>query len=606
MRQAPLTVVLAVVLAFGQGGSAVSQAGGSKSLAQDQARIRERVAGVEQRLLEMARLLEAERPEKAEQLRNALTVSRERFIVSRMENVRGLLDSGRYSEAARVQAKLVEDLGALAEALSAEQWAGELERLRDAEHRLAKLRQEQLAAAERTPGLSGAESFRDASEDQRAMRRQAQKLLGELRGGPAAERLYDAVTRMSAAQDALSAEAPEEAAEAQRGAGDHLAAALAAVRGAIARLEAQHRARLRRKVREMLEQVLEAQRAIRKQTELADRHATEADRASRARALRVADLARRQEELAGDLHGALNVLESDRTTVALPAALRHIRADIRTCADLLRARNTGPVVRALQEQVELALAALVEVLRGIQALAATEPAESGMTEMEEPKGRGLVDVLGELRVARMLQATLLQRTASADRLAGADDRQRPSPGEEVNVLADRQAGISAMFDGLGELGVPGFQSAGGPAPAAGASMNAMSREAEALLRMGISGEQTQRLQRGIVGRLDALIALAQAQPAASRTAPGKGRQMPIERPGAATGAPQKPARESILPMVEWQYGRTRDVAEPGEAWLPELPAAELKKITDAFSTGRLPLRYRELLRLYNKRLAEER
>ncbi|MHC4591562.1 MAG: hypothetical protein ACYS8L_02575, partial [Planctomycetota bacterium] len=416
MRQAPLTIALAVVLALAQVARAAGHAGGPESLAYDQGRIQERVAGVEQRLLEMARLLEAERPAKAAQLREALTVSRERFIVSRMGDVRGLLDGRRYSEAARVQAELLEDLAALAEALGAEQWAGELERLRDAEHRLARLRREQSASAARTPGLSGAASFRDAAEDQQAIRRRAQKLLGELRGGPAAERLYDAVTQMSAAEDALSAEAPGAAAEAQRGADRRLAAALDAVRAAIARLEAQRRAELRRKVREMLEQVLEAQRAIRRETELADQQATEAGRASRALELRVADLARRQGELAGDLDGALNVLAPDRTTVALPAALRHVRADIRASADLLRAGNTGPVVRALQEEVELALGALVEVLRGIQALAAPEPAETTMMKMEKPKGRRLVDVPGELKVARMLQATLLQRTARADRL----------------------------------------------------------------------------------------------------------------------------------------------------------------------------------------------
>ena len=42
-----------------------------------------------------------------------------------------------------------------------------------------------------------------------------------------------------------------------------------------------------------------------------------------------------------------------------------------------------------------------------------------------------------------------------------------------------------------------------------------------------------------------------------------------------------------------------------DAWLPELPAAEKQAVKDAVEAGRMPPRYRRLLRDYSKRLAEE-
>lgn len=137
------------------------------------------------------------------------------------------------------------------------------------------------------------------------------------------------------------------------------------------------------------------------------------------------------------------------------------------------------------------------------------------------------------------------------------------------------------------------------------ALRSAGEQAQALLQQGVTGERTQALQQEIVDGLDALIAAYRTQGGAVVPLPPKEGQPKVLQQSATTGVPQKPARESVLPVGEWQAGRTRPPEALAEAWTPKLPEAERKKIEDAFRTGRLPRRYEDLLREYNKRLAEE-
>lgn len=135
-------------------------------------------------------------------------------------------------------------------------------------------------------------------------------------------------------------------------------------------------------------------------------------------------------------------------------------------------------------------------------------------------------------------------------------------------------------------------------------LSAPMQEAEDLLRKGVTGQETQRVQQEIVNRLDALIAAGQRSRGFAVSVPGKEAEPKQLAPGGRTGAPDKPADESILSAGRWGYGLLREPAELEDAWMPELPSTERKVVADTFRTGRLPPRYRELLRQYNKRLAE--
>ena len=127
-------------------------------------------------------------------------------------------------------------------------------------------------------------------------------------------------------------------------------------------------------------------------------------------------------------------------------------------------------------------------------------------------------------------------------------------------------------------------------------------KAQGLLKEGQTGEAVRSLQGDVVAQLDALIAryrerqrpATQGQPEEAVSSSSKG--------GAQT--PLRPAQESAVPSGDWRHGLLPEAAPLPGAWAPRLPPTEQKKIADTFSTGRLPARYAELLREYNKRLAE--
>jgi hypothetical protein len=149
-----------------------------------------------------------------------------------------------------------------------------------------------------------------------------------------------------------------------------------------------------------------------------------------------------------------------------------------------------------------------------------------------------------------------------------------------------------------------------PSPASGGasplgSLKAESGRAAGLLAAGATDDEVRAVQRGVLEGLDALIAALEAQDAAAAAAAARAGQMPTPRPGSATGAPRKPAEESVAGGRRWATGRLGEEPAGGEAWLPGLPASERSKVADAFATGRLPARYRDALRDYNRRLAEE-
>lgn len=136
-------------------------------------------------------------------------------------------------------------------------------------------------------------------------------------------------------------------------------------------------------------------------------------------------------------------------------------------------------------------------------------------------------------------------------------------------------------------------------------LRSVSEQVQGLLQQGDTGAGTQALQQGIVNGLDALIAAYAEQGGVPVPMPAQKAGAKVLQEAATAGAPVKPARESVLPLGEWSFGRTRPPEAFAEAWQPRLPEAERKRISDAFRTGRLPGRYEDLLRQYNRRLAEE-
>lgn len=88
------------------------------ALAARQEFIRERIQRLENRMVELARLLAESEPEKAERLRNALEYAGKQRLRARSTDVARLLSSARLGEADRQQAELLSDLDQLRDLLS--------------------------------------------------------------------------------------------------------------------------------------------------------------------------------------------------------------------------------------------------------------------------------------------------------------------------------------------------------------------------------------------------------------------------------------------------------------------------------------------------------
>ncbi len=456
MRERPVILALVAALAL-----VPALASGIEPLALDQSRLKQRLSEVEQRMLEMAALLEPAQPQKAEQLRQAFKLSRDRLIVPRMEEIQSLLDRERYGEAVELQEQVLADLDRLAVSLSSVEWAGELSRLRHALERLEDVASRQAEAARRTEELSrltagSAEARLEAAQDQSGIRRDAAGLRADLGAAPGAEHLAGALGFMDEAGRALKDGADADALAAQLEAYGRLQAAQAALRSAIRRLDAQRRAEIRFKVRETLRQMHVEQQAILAETDRIDglrgdvaapaehRPAT----VPRAELLNIAALAKREQGLLDMVDQAMALVAEDATPLALPRALTAVREDIASCAGLLQAGRTGRFVRGLQEDIIATLADLIEALTSDKARQPLPPDRPPAGEKRERRPTVPVDVVAELKVIRAMQLSVSRQTARLDGLR----QEAPGLTDELSGgmrrAADRQGAVKRMVGDL--------------------------------------------------------------------------------------------------------------------------------------------------------------
>lgn len=459
VKQLVLVTLLVAVLAGAGPRPAAGQGADAAALGRRQSQVGERMSQVEQRLLELARFVEDTEPERAGQLRRALALSREGFVVARMAEVGHLLAAERYAEAASVERQVLQDLERVAAALSAQAWAAELARLRRAEGELSELVRRQTGALEAASRLlerlgMQAASAEDAAAatDQEAIRQAAEKLLAELGGGPGSDALGRGVRSMSAAQAALNAAARAGAVAEEASAAQQLQAALSAVRQAMADLSAARRAEVRARLIEVLAAVLSGQEGVRAETERMQESVSGVQAVSRAARLALAGLAARQEALMQGLDQALELAASDPAAVALPVLLRAARQDVAACADLLRSGVTGAAVQDVQREIEAEIRAAIEALRGQEGAPPVPPAPAG----QPPQARGArpaaeaVDAGTELKLLRAMQASTQRRTAALDARRNARGELPPSSAGALEALSVRQAEVTTTLGALDE------------------------------------------------------------------------------------------------------------------------------------------------------------
>lgn len=432
------------------------------ALAEEQARVRERLVRLEERMLRLARLLEEREPENAERLREGLEYSGRQQLRRRVEQLIALLREADYGQAEPLQAQVLADLERLHTLLLDD--GRDLDAQREMRERLAALRAgvqrliEQQAAlraeaqrlAEQEGGNDAGRAAEQAGQGYRELERAQRELARRLAELRAAGR--------DLPQDADAADAPLERAGSQmRQAADRLGErtarrataaqeqALAALQDALNRLSEMLR-QVRREEREetlaaleaRLRSVLSAQLEVRATVQQV---AARPVPLSRTDELRLEDAAARQGELAAQVARTRDLLLEEGTTVVVPALLAHLSADMQRARSRLAARELSADTGAL-------LDALVARLEELLAAVAQERARGGMPPGGTPAGgpgpAPLLPPSAELRLLRSEQVRINARThqtgPAGDAQAAAVLAELAARQHELAALARQVAG----------------------------------------------------------------------------------------------------------------------------------------------------------------------
>jgi hypothetical protein len=412
------------------------------ALQAEQNRLAERLWAVERRLSELSAAVED--PSHASTVSAALAFTRGSDLARDMAAGAELIAAGRYGAAAELQDAVLARLRHLESLLSPRPSAG-IDELRAMADRVARLSAEQVAVLQRTRPVAAHPGERlpdDLVARQAAVAGETRDLSVTALGSPASHELAAAAASAADAAAALAAGDLPTALSAQAVVIEQLDAAARALAAELARAERELGLAARKGLREALRAALAGQSAVRTDTETLLSGAPSApDRLSRADRVRALDLAERQDALLPHCDEAMALAQELTSTVFWPDAIRQLRQDVSSVADLLRAADLAAAA-SLQRDVEAVLDALIEALEpSVAAGDEEDPLTMRLAQTDPSRQRPLQDVrvAEELKVMRALQALLNERVARASRRPDeADPRQSAA-------LADSQAAISTGF-----------------------------------------------------------------------------------------------------------------------------------------------------------------
>ncbi len=301
--------------------------------------------------------------------------------------------------------------------------------------------------------------------EQDATGEQAEGLIEEMRRAeqadgaatPGQAAAAEARRSMAAASSELAAgraeQAVAEAAEAVEKLHQASEALSAAVAEAAARAQGEMLAQIGRKLRAMLG----AQRRINEEMAAihADRRGDAYDRAAQ---LQLRLLTDRQGDAAAEAQAVIDLLADDGTTTVFPAAMGEIRADMTTVQQRLSARQTGPLTRAIGDQI---VAGLTDLIAATQQPSSDgesgDRAESG-GEATDPT---LVPPLAELKILRLMQLQINSRTVALNKAMDTGELDPDAASRQHSLLGDRQLKVRTLTVELHAKAMPPTVEEGG-------------------------------------------------------------------------------------------------------------------------------------------------
>lgn len=411
-------------------------------LSVEQAQLQEKFARLESLAVRIAELVESDNPDRAQQLRDAIGKSRDLALRDRFEAIVTLLEQERYAAAQRDQGQLADNLETLLGLLLADPREARLEaerkQLKRAIQDVGKLIREQNALRSET---LDSEDPSGGVEPQNAIEKRAEGVeqsLDELikksdppagdgqtpqqsPGEPsdqgqaakqrAGQRLSDARSAMKKASGQMGEGDSQGAADSQTEAQRQLEETRAELEEALRQTREEEAMRTLTRLAARLRRVLSEQTEINRLTvEVQELHG---DAVSPQKRSASAGLAKRQDEAASIVDGALRLLSEEGSSVAFVEVLEQVREDMTSVSGRLMGSKCGSLTQAIEQDI---VDALDEAIAALDSQLA-EMANKDQQEQQQAGGGGgamqeppLVDQLAELRMIRSLQVRVLKRT----------------------------------------------------------------------------------------------------------------------------------------------------------------------------------------------------
>lgn len=224
---------------------------------------------------------------------------------------------------------------------------------------------------------------------------------------PGQRSVDEAVPHQEKAEQKLRDRKPADAAKEQQAALDKLREAREALEDVLQQLRREQQEERLAALETRFAAMLEKQIEINKKTNRLD--GVEREKWSRADQLELAEIAQSEDWIRDEAGKALKILEEDGTTIVVPQMVQQVFEDAGAVAQRLKAAETGPVVREMQETIVETLESLLATIRELQRQQ-EEAAAQGNQPGEESENPPLVPGSAELRLLKTLQLRLLKTT----------------------------------------------------------------------------------------------------------------------------------------------------------------------------------------------------
>ncbi len=424
----------------------------SPDLVERQRAVRERLARLENRMLELASLLARSEPEKAERLRDTLDMAGARQVRRKLDDLLGILERGALSEADATQQVVLGDLAAMLELLTSS--LNELDRLREERQRLAALQQtvrellEQQRRllyqtqrareqAARKQGLDEPAEAGDPSREQsdeadetRRMINRLEELQRELQQqtGAAAEdfpqpaeegterfpgeqSLEQAEQRMQEAADQLGQQQPGEAEPQQVEAMNQMQQTVDRLEETLRQLRQEEREETLAALAARLKTLLSQERRV--QETVAALRAEDVAEWARLQELQLAEARTLHGEALTEMDATVRILIEEGTSIVIPDLLQEVQIDMQQVAGRLARSAVDAGTAGLLDDIVAALEELLAAVEQQQDKDAEPPPDGQQQGMQQDGPRPLFNRSAELKLLRSSQVRINRRTSEA-------------------------------------------------------------------------------------------------------------------------------------------------------------------------------------------------